>query len=228
MNRSSAGQSLFKRPRRISSLCVRQALEFSFCLAQLVLLSACVASPQPDSVGDPWPVSGEKPLSGLTVLIIRHAEKPASGSGLSAEGQQRAEAYVKYFESLRLDGQRVHLDYIVAADDSEHSQRSRLTVEPLARALGLKPDLRFQARRPEDLGWELKSRAHGKTILVCWHHREIPGLLAELGVDPERLLPQGEWPAQQFGWMLRLRYDQEGRLIRSQTKRVKEHLMPDD
>ena len=203
-------------------------LSFLTGLVQLLSLSACVASTEPGPVSASANQKEENPLSGATILIIRHAEKPASGSGLSAEGQARAEAYVRYFQSLRLDGQPLHLDYLVAADDSDHSQRSRLTLEPLAHALGLKPDLRFQARRPQDLAWELRARPHGKTILVCWHHREIPALLAELGVDPDRLLPNGQWPDKQFAWMLRLSYDEQGRLKHHQTKRIKEHLMPGD
>lgn len=208
---------------------IREALGLclSFWLVQL-LLSACVASPPLDAVSALPGQATSNPLSDATILIIRHAEKPGSGSGLSAEGQARAEAYVQYFQDLRLNGQRLHLDYLVAADDSEHSQRSRLTLEPLAHALGLKPDLRFQARRPQDLAWELRSRPHGKALLVCWHHREIPALLEELGVDPDRLLPHGQWPDKQFGWVLRLSYDQQGQLVRSQTKRIKQHLMPGD
>jgi len=170
----------------------------------------------------------QTPLSGVTILIIRHAEKPENGPGLSEEGRARAQAYVNYFQNLRLDGEPVHLDYLVAADDSEHSHRSRLTLEPLAEAIGLKPDLRFQARRPQDLAAELKTTSHGKVILVCWHHKEIPQLLQVLGADPERLLPHGEWPQQEFGWMLRLRYDEQGRLIAKKAKRIKEHLMPTD
>jgi len=147
---------------------------------------------------------------------------------LSSEGQARAQAYGRYFQKFRLDSRRLHLDYLVAADDSEHSQRSRLTLEPLADAIGLKPDLRFQAKQPQELARELQSRYHGKTMLICWHHREIPELLRVLGADPDWLLPQGEWPSQQFGWLLQLRYDHEGRLIRGKTIRIKEHLMPGD
>jgi len=41
-------------------------------------------------------------------------------------------------------------------------------------------------------------------------------------------LPHGEWTQQEFGWMLRLRYDEQGRLIAKKAKRIKEHLMPTD
>lgn len=199
-------------------------LGVALCLA----VPACRGS-TPSELPDPHDASPEATsLSNATILIIRHAEKPEFGSGLSPEGEARAHAYARYFQKLRLDGKRVRLDYLVAADDSEHSQRSRLTLEPLAEALRLKPDLRFQAKEPEVLASELWSRPHGKTILVCWHHREIPELLRALGADPDSLLPHGQWPNQQFGWVLKLPFDSQGRLIRNETKRIKEHLMPDD
>jgi hypothetical protein len=192
--------------------------------AGVLLLLGCGDHPHAAvPVGESVLQSGN-PLNDTTILIIRHAEKPQSGTGLSSEGQARAEAYVKYFQTFRVGSEPIHLDYLVAADDSEHSQRSRLTLEPLAHAIGLKPDLRFQAKRPQDLVRELQSQAHGKNILICWHHREIPDLLRELGADPERLLPFGEWPPQQFGWVLELRYDREGHVIRNKTKRIKENL----
>jgi hypothetical protein len=194
----------------------------------LMLLFTLVAALASDLPGQQTPSISQNPLSDLTIFIIRHAEKPDFGSGLTSEGEARARAYVHYFEKFRLDSRPLRLDYLVAADDSEHSQRSRLTLEPLAQAIGLKPDLRFQARQAEDLARELRSHSHGKAVLICWHHHEIPELLKAMGADPDSLLPQGEWPSQQFGWMLELRYDHEGRLIRGKTKRIKEHLMPGD
>jgi hypothetical protein len=196
-------------------------------LSLLLLVSACKGLPAANATVSP-PASTEHALSDATILIIRHAEKPPFGTGLSAEGEARAAAYVRYFQKLRQGSKPLIPEYIAAADDSDHSQRSRLTVEPLAKSLGLKPDLRFQSKRPQDLVRELQSAPHGKVLLVCWHHREIPDLLRQLGANPEGLLPGGEWPAQQFGWVLRLNYDKNGRLIDSQSKRIKEHLMPTD
>lgn len=194
----------------------------------LLLLAACIASPSSESPSSSKDHQNANALSDATILIIRHAEKPEFGTGLSSEGQARAQAYVGYFENFRLDAKPLRLDYLVAAVDSEHSQRSRLTLEPLAESIGLRPDLRFQARQSAGLAEELRSRPHGKAILICWHHSEIPDLLRALGADPERLLPGGQWPAQQFGWVLELRYNQQGRLLRHQTRRIKEHLMPRD
>ena len=68
------------------------------------------------------------------VLIIRHAEKPDSGPDLSACGQQRAEAYTRYFQDLTVDSKALRPDAIFAAKDSKESQRPRQTVEPFAKA----------------------------------------------------------------------------------------------
>lgn len=207
----------------------KQRLLWRACWPSLMLaLASCADSSSSQASSSGSATVEEKPLSNVTILIIRHAEKPDNGPGLSSAGEARATAYVRYFRDLRLDSGPVQLDYLVAAEDSEHSQRSRLTLEPLSQALGLKPDLRFQSRRPQDLARELRTHAHGRTILICWHHGEIPELLRELGASPESLLPGGQWPARAFGWMLCLRYDEQGRLIPNQSRRLKEHLMPGD
>src|ERR1700739_189149 len=71
------------------------------------------------------------------VLIIRHAEQPEQGDGLSPAGEARAKDYINVFKSLAIDGRPLKLDYIFAAADSRESRRPRLTVEPTAQALGL-------------------------------------------------------------------------------------------
>ncbi|MCK9603410.1 MAG: hypothetical protein M0R66_03545, partial [Candidatus Omnitrophica bacterium] len=122
-------------------------------------------------------------LKNAVILIIRHAEKPASGVELSPEGEKRAEAYVGYFQKFTIDGKPVKLDYLFAGADTKDSHRPRLTIEPLSKALGLSIDTRFQNNKFSELAHEIQSRPHGKNILICWRHGEIPNLLSALGVD---------------------------------------------
>jgi hypothetical protein len=129
-------------------------------------------------------------MSALTILIIRHAEKPGEfwpGSGLTLEGiidekslvirgWQRAGSWSALF-AAGLGG----LDYpapsvIYAADPNattgdEPSQRPYETVIPLAARLGLTPDTQYA------LGQEtqLVTTVVGQTgvVLVAWEHKAI-------------------------------------------------------
>jgi hypothetical protein len=167
-------------------------------------------------------------LKDTVVLVIRHAEKPASGVLLSPEGEARAKAYVAYFKSFAADGKALVPEQLFACADSKDSHRPRLTLEPLSKALGLKIDDRFSDEQSDGLARELRAKEHKQPILICWHHSYIPDLLKALGADPAKLLPDGKWPDSIFGWVILLRFDREGRLIPSEAKRINESLMPDD
>jgi hypothetical protein len=163
-------------------------------------------------------------LKNAVVLIIRHAEKLESGQDLSPVGFQRADAYVKYFGEFQVEGKPLKLDSLFAAADSKNSHRPRLTLEPLSRALHLSIDTNFKDKAPALLADELKSKPRGANILVCWHHGKIPELLRDLGAEPSALLPDGKWPDAEFGWVIELRYDAQGKLMADQCRRIDEHI----
>jgi broad specificity phosphatase PhoE len=162
------------------------------------------------------------------LLIIRHAENPASGRGLSPTGEQRAKAYKDYFLNFTVNSKHLEPGVILVADDSKHSHRPRLTVEPFAKAAKLPIDSRFSNNQPTDLAAELRANHQGKVILVCWHHGQIPALLRALGAAPETLLPNGKWPRTVYDWTIMVSYDENGHLIPESTKRISEHLLQGD
>jgi hypothetical protein len=162
------------------------------------------------------------------VLIIRHAEDGSRDRGLLPRGQQRAEAYKDYFKNFTVDSKRLPPDVIFAAKDSKKSQRPRLTVEPFAKAEKLRIDTRFGNDQSAELAADLRATEQGKIILICWRHPYMPALLRALGAKPEDLLPHGKWPNSVFDWVILLSFDQNGRLIPASTRRIYEHLMPDD
>ena len=163
------------------------------------------------------------------VLIIRHAEDAYSGHGISPRGQKLAEAYKNYFLNLNVDSKRLEPTVILAANDSKKSHRPRLTVEPFAKAAKLPIDTRFGNNQSAELATALRETQHGKVILICWRHGNIPALLRALGAaTSESLLPRGKWPGSVYDWVLLLSYDQEGHLIPSSSRRINEHLMPGD
>ena len=162
------------------------------------------------------------------ILIIRHAENPANGHGLSPRGEERAKAYINYFQNFTVDSKRLEPSAILVAADSKHSHRPRLTVQPFAKAANLPIDNRFANKQPADLAAELRANYQGKTILICWHHGQIPALLRALGAAHETLLPNWKWPRDVYDWVIMVSFDENGHVIPASTKRITEHLLEGD
>jgi hypothetical protein len=165
-------------------------------------------------------------LANTTILIIRHAEKPATGYDLTTNGYKRADAYVGYFTNFTVNAKPIKLDYLFAATDSKGSHRPRLTLEPLCKATGLKIDTTFKSKDFKDLVDAIHSKTYGENILICWHHEAIPQLAQALGADLQQVFPDGKWPDDVYGWVIQLRFGPDGQLL--DAKRINENLMPDD
>lgn len=193
-----------------------------FCGLLALLISAGTFAESPS--GTPAAKSGA--LKNAVILIIRHAEKPASGSGLSADGENRARLYADYFKNFTVAGQPLKPDYLFAAADSKRSCRSRLTLEPTAKALGLTVDTRFKNEAFQALAETIQTKPPGRTILIAWHHGKIPALVRALGADSKSIMPQGKWPDDVYNWLIELRYAQDGHLL--EAKRINEKLLPGD
>ena len=151
-------------------------------------------------------------LKNATVLIIRHAEKPKTGKHLSPVGFIRAQAYVGFFKSLKVNSHLVTLDHLFAAPESKHSDRCHETLLPLSNALHLKIHSTFDISESQELAEKVQRSYSGETVLICWHHGGIPDLLRAFGAKPKALVPGGEWPDDVFGWLIVLRYDQNGKI----------------
>lgn len=184
------------------------------------------------------PVTPTAPLANSNVLLIRHAEKPDSGSGLSPAGQSRAEAYVDYFKTYTLAGTDagvpLPLEHIFAAAESAESDRPSLTVTPLASSLGLTIDTRFKDKHFQALAEHLigHEKFADSGILICWHHQHLLLLASALGVDagtlPATSAWPDHWPDNVFGWLLQISYDADGKVIPGQTLCLNQHLTDDD
>lgn len=151
-------------------------------------------------------------LANNKVLIVRHAEKPESGTGLAPLGEARARLYAKYFEPFQEEGLSIPVDCLYAGADSKNSIRPRLTLEPLSKATGLPLHLKVGTKDSAALVLELKTEAHGRYPLVAWRHGEIPALLTAFGAAPEKLLPNGRWPDDVFDWVIVLTMGPDGQL----------------
>jgi hypothetical protein len=165
-----------------------------------LVLTACRTSPSIDAQSSA--AITQRPPT--TILIIRHAEKPPQGDpDLSAEGYARAQLLLKAFIPLGVRPDLPTPQYIFAAAASTHSNRSALTVIPLAEALHLQINQDYKDHDYTNLAAELLSgRYAGKVILVSWHHGKIPQLAAALGARP----PYDPWPEQQFDRIWKIDY----------------------
>ena len=177
------------------------------------------------------------PMPGnATIFLVRHGEKPATGTGLSPAGQQRADAYAKYFQNLKDPaGKTIHWDYLFACLDSDNSDRPLLTITPLAAALKKKVDTTYKDKDYAKLVAHFQQNAKqyaGSNILICWHHGEILQLTAAMGASSTTLPATSNWPAKWpgdvFGWLLKIFYKSDGTIHHSSTQVINEKLMPDD
>jgi hypothetical protein len=154
-------------------------------------------------------------LAESNVLLIRHAEKPEQGKGLSPMGEARAEGYAAYFPKLPLA--RPWYSHLFAAEDSHESHRPKLTLEPLSHRIAVEIEMPYADK---DYGpfakWLLGQTTNFKTqnIIICWHHGEILQLATCLldGFVPGEKAdwPEPPWPPDVFGWLLWIVYDENG------------------
>ena len=164
----------------------------------------------------------ENALADATVLLVRHADKPDAGPGLSQAGEARAAAYARYFHPFLAGGGRFEPDTLIATADSPESRRPRLTLEPLSRATGLPIDTRFANGDEKALAKALRTEPHGRHILIAWHHGHLPKLIRALRGDPAAVLPDGRWPDDVYDWVIELAFDSRGEL--ADARRIREEL----
>jgi hypothetical protein len=147
------------------------------------------------------------------VLLIRHAEKPPEGADsvhLSPEGKRRAERLHRLFEAPARGPNLFRTpDYVFVAANSKHSHRPVETVAPLARRLKLDIDTRY---KDEDFAKLAHATFHdpkytGKTVLICWHHGDLPQLARRLKAADA----PGAWKGHVFDRVWEITYNEQGK-----------------
>lgn len=153
------------------------------------------------------------------IQIIRHAEKPADPASrqLSARGLERAQKIAE--KHVRLFGT---VERLFAAADSDKSVRSLATITPLAKVLDRPIDSDFKSENYEDLAkLLLNGVTTGTSILICWHHDDLPELAHKLGAHEA----PAKWQFTVFDRIWRLEFGRDGIVT---FKDLPQNLLPGD
>ncbi len=160
------------------------------------------------------------------VIIIRHAEKPPmGGDGLTAQGQQRANALVNYFlNTPALTQYGTPIAIYAEAPRKKDTTRAILTCTPTANALNMTVQSTYTRDQYAQLAQGILSNPQytGKTVLICWEHKTIPMLVNALGVQP---MPS-PWPDNVFDRTLVINYQANGSIASFQN--LPQHLLDGD
>jgi phosphohistidine phosphatase SixA len=133
---------------------MRQTLIVRLCVP--VILAACLTA---------W--AGE---AARTIFIVRHAERAGDKSVttiISDAGKCRAEMLARILADAGVKS--IYVTQFV---------RTQQTAEPLAKKLGLRPEV---IANINDLAPRLQALAQGSTVLVISHESQIPELIKRLG-----------------------------------------------
>ena len=134
------------------------------------------------------------------ILIMRHAEKSGDPDDphITEAGLQRALTLAD-FVPRRFGPPH----FIFAAADSTHSSRPYETVRPLSEASGIGIDSIYADQDYGALAQALRgdARFSAKTVVVCWHHGNIPNLLFALKA-PDGSYPD-PWPRDTFNLIIK-------------------------
>jgi hypothetical protein len=170
-------------------------------------------------------------MAALTLLIIRHAEKPGGdwpGPGLDLNGVgdikslvirgwQRAGAWSVLFGDRLGGADYPKPDVIYAADPASTpdaagaenggpSKRPFETVTPLAAKLGLTPVVKWAQGQEAQLVAEAASLSG--VVLIAWEHKKIISSILPTIAQGANLGIPTDWPSQRFDVVLR--FDRAG------------------
>jgi hypothetical protein len=145
-------------------------------------------------------VHGQKKDDELKIVLIRHAEKPTEGYGLSCQGINRANALPPVlYAKFGLPG----VLYVAQGDTAQHS-RMRQTITPFAKKYGLKLNSNYKVSDIKGITKNIRKQTG--TVLVVWEHKGLVDIAEQLGVK-EKL----KWGANDFDSIWIITFSKKGK-----------------
>jgi hypothetical protein len=129
------------------------------------------------------------------VILIRHAEKPPTGDGLSSKGFERSIALVPFF-TQRPSNSPFGLPvaaYAQASSKNHSSTRPIQTAGPLSTTLGIELITTYTFANIQPMVDEInKNPAYdNQPVLICWSHQKMGDIAGAFGVSPKPTYPHG-------------------------------------
>lgn len=160
------------------------------------------------------------------IILIRHAEKPASEHDvhLSERGRSRANALVSLFATNKtLNAFQTPVALFAAKHTRSHpSERPYETLEPLAKHLKLPIQMPFASKDYAAMASMILKNPtfENKSIVICWVHDEIPDLCMALGVKAK----QSQWKSEVYDRCYVITYPKK----KAKLSNIPQKLLPGD
>lgn len=122
---------------------------------------------------------GGKPGPGLTIVFIRHGEKPAKGDNLTCKGLNRALELPPVLYGKFGVPDFTYVPEMATGVSTKHARMFQ-TVLPLAARYNLTLNSSFEEKDSAGIAADILSRQG--TVLVVWEHKAIPSIVRALGV----------------------------------------------
>ena len=144
-------------------------------LLGLALLAVPALSPAQQITKDRPEGQAAHAASPTTVILVRHAERgtePANDPLITPEGQERAKRLVAVVKDAGVD-----------AILTTQFQRTKLTAQPSAEALGITPEVVAASGQdhPQAVARHIREKLAGRTVLVVGHSNTINAIAVALG-----------------------------------------------
>lgn len=158
-----------------------------------------------------------------TVILIRHGEK--AGSGLSKQGQERAQALVRYFteKPMLTEAGLPAAIYAFQPQPDGHKARGVETVTPLSDAINVTIDSAYSEDQVESLVAQIMTKPsyNQHTVLICWEHHHIPMIANAFGISSPP-----DWPSDVYDRTWVIHFDASGNII--DFENLPQRLLPGD
>lgn len=116
----------------------------------------------------------------LKVILIRHGEKPKSGSNLTCEGLNRSLQLPGVLDKKFGKPDYLYVPSLALGDSTKHARMFETAI-PLAVKYQLELTSRFEEKDFSGIAANVKEKKG--TVLMIWEHKAIKDIAAALGVS---------------------------------------------